>query len=219
MFLLFQANRVFKNLVKAHNSAYKIIHNKYKDAQVSVTQILNYFEPAPRFYFLNKIAVKFLNYFWNDRFLKQTEKCLDYIGIDYYFHDRVSIFPPFRRNENKITNDMGWEIYPEGIYHVLKNLKKYKKPVFVLENGLADENDDHRKDFILNHLKNVHRAIADGVDVRGYFYWSLLDNFEWAEGFEPKFGLYKVDKNMNRIPRESAKTYADICKNNFIICG
>ncbi len=108
---------------------------------------------------------------------------------------------------------MGWEIYPRGIYNTLKYLSKYKKPLIILENGLADAQDDKRSDFIRNHLYYVHRAIQEGVDVQGYFYWSLLDNFEWAEGFWPKFGLYEVDRNtFERKPRESAKIYARICR-------
>ncbi len=213
---IFKANTVFNNLVKAHKKAYQIIHKNDQDAQVSITQIVNYFESAKKYCILNKIIVKFLHYFWNHRLLKKIEKYLDYIGVDYYFHDRISIFPPFKVNENRKINDMGWEIYPEGIYFVLKYLQKFNKPIYILENGVADKNDKYRKDFIINHLKYVHKAIDEEVNVKGYFYWSLLDNFEWAEGFEPKFGLYKIGDNFKRIPRESAKVYSEICKNNSL---
>ena len=87
-----------------------------------------------------------------------------------------------------------------------------------MENGLADENDNQRADFIKDHLRYIHKAISEGVDVRGYFHWSLLDNFEWAEGYGPKFGLYTVDKKtFTRRARPSAKMYSDICKNNRIV--
>ncbi len=113
---------------------------------------------------------------------------------------------------------MGWEIYPEGIYHVLKHLRKHNKPIYITENGLADAKDRKRTKFIIDHLKWVHKAIGEGVDVRGYFHWSLMDNYEWARegGFTPRFGLIEIDYNNNlkRIPRPSSKIYAEICKNN-----
>jgi len=86
-----------------------------------------------------------------------------------------------------------------------------------IENGLADAKDEKRANFIINHLKWVHQAIKEGVNVRGYFHWSLLDNFEWDKGFEPRFGLIEVDyKTQKRIPRPSSKVYAKICKENTI---
>ncbi|MEK7067671.1 MAG: family 1 glycosylhydrolase, partial [Patescibacteria group bacterium] len=98
---------------------------------------------------------------------------------------------------------------------VLKELREYQLPVYILENGLADAADARRADFIRDHLRYVRQAISEGIDVRGYFHWSLLDNFEWADGFEPKFGLYQVDfKTFKRTARPSAKVYAEICKNN-----
>jgi beta-glucosidase len=138
---------------------------------------------------------------------------MDYIGVDYYFHDRIIWMPPFKKNKNERVTDMGWEIYPRGIYNVLKYLSGYQKPLIVLENGLADAKDEKRADFIKDHLCYVRQAMDEGADVRGYFHWSLLDNFEWAEGFWPKFGLYEVDRNtFERRPRDSAKVYAKICE-------
>ena len=112
---------------------------------------------------------------------------------------------------------MGWELYPEGIYHVLNDLKKYGKPIYITENGLADARDVNREWYIKETLANVHKAIREGVDARGYFYWSLLDNFEWDKGFWPRFGLVEIDyKTMERKIRPSARVYAEICKNNVI---
>jgi len=113
--------------------------------------------------------------------------------------------------------DMGWEIYPKGLYNVLKFYENSKTCRFYYRNGIADAEDSHRARFIVDHLKYVQQAIAEGANVRGYFYWSLLDNFEWAYGFGPKFGLYKVDRtNFVRTPRPSAAVYAEICKNNGV---
>lgn len=214
-----KAWRVFKNLAEAHKRAYRAIHDKYPPACVSITQIVNYFEPARKWCLPEILIAKTAHYFWNDLFLRKIKKELDYIGFDYYFHDRMIWRPPFRKNLNKEINDMGWEIYPEGIYHVLKYLDKYKLPLYVMENGLPDEDDDQREQFILKHLQYVHQAISEGVDACGYFYWSLLDNFEWAAGWGPKFGLYKVDRknNFKRIARPSSRVYAKICKTNEVI--
>jgi len=158
-----------------------------------------------------------LDYLANTKFLNKINNHLDYIGFDYYFHHRVVWYPPFIKNKNKKTTDMGWEIYPEGIYHVLRYLAKFNKPILILENGLADKDDKYRAGFIKEHLYWIHKAIKDNVDVRGYFYWSLLDNFEWAGGYGPKFGLHEVDrKTFERTPRPSAKVYAKICTNNAV---
>ena len=126
-------------------------------------------------------------------------------------------FPPFIRNYNKKTTDLGWEVYPEGIYHILKYLAKFKKPIYITENGLADKQDKYRKDFIKEHLIWIHQAIEEGVDVRGYLYWSLMDNLEWERGFEPRFGLLEIDyQTMERKARPSAYYYAEICQNNYL---
>ena len=76
---------------------------------------------------------------------------------------------------------------------MLKDLQKYNLPIYITENGLADAKDKNRAEFIRGHLKYVHKAIGEGVDVKGYLHWSLLDNFEWADGFEPRFGLIEMD--------------------------
>lgn len=213
----FLAIRVYRNLVETYRAAYHKIHQHFPRAQVGFTQIVNYFEPAHRWCPVEQALAKIAHWFWNHKFLSAVKNEMDYIGLDYYFHDRLVWYPPFRRNRNQLTTDMGWEIYSEGIYYVLKYLDKFKKPILVLENGLADERDQYRADFIRDHLRYIHKAINEGVDVRGYFYWSLLDNFEWAEGWGPKFGLYEVDrKTFARTPRPSVKVYGEICRENGI---
>ncbi len=212
-----QARRVYNNLVKAHRGAYAVIHKRQARAKVGLTMLTNYFEPArgwcPAEWFMAKLA----NYFWNDRLIKKLKNKYDFLGLDYYFHDRIIWRPPFVKNLNKAVSDVGWEIFPWGIYHVLKNYGKFKKPLYIMENGLADASDSRRKKFIIEHLKNLHQAIEAGVKVRGYFHWSLLDNFEWSEGFGPKFGLYSVDRRtLARTARPSAKVYGEICKNNEV---
>lgn len=213
----FEAWKTYNNLVKAHRLSFEAIHKNYPEAKVGLTMLVNYFEPAHKWNLMEIIFAKLASHCWNDRFIKKLNGNYDFLGMDYYFHDRIIWYPPFKKNLNKEVTDMGWEIYPQGIYQVLKNYSKFKKPLFIMENGLADQSDKKRGRFIIEHLSYVHRALEDGVDVRGYFHWSLLDNFEWSEGFEPKFGLYSVDrKTFARAPRPSAKIYAEICKNNVV---
>jgi beta-glucosidase/6-phospho-beta-glucosidase/beta-galactosidase len=98
-------------------------------------------------------------------------------------------------------------------------LHKWKFPIYITENGVADATDRIRKNFIRDMLIATHNAIKKGVDVRGYFYWSLIDNYEWHHGYEPKFGLVYIDRsnNLARMPRDSFNYYADICKNGRIL--
>ncbi len=192
---------VLNNLIKTHREAYKIIKKIQPNAQVGIATNNTCYEafndPVSR---LVKIIVERLDHFY---ILDRIKNHLEFIGLNYYFHNRIKGFK-FNQNENKIVSDLGWEIYPEGIYHVLKNLKKYKKPIYITENGLADKEDKLRKDFIKDHLFWTHKAIEEGIDVRGYFHWSLMDNLEWHRGFEPEFGLIGIDyKTLERKPRPS----------------
>lgn len=215
----FTARKILNNLAAAHKSAYKAIHYHFPQAKVSFNCMTDYFEPLVKWDPFHIFWSKMMSYFHHKKFLNKTKKYLDFIALNYYHHNRTSYIPPFKFNKNEKVNDMGWEIYPEGIYHVLKFFKSFKNvPIYITENGIADEDDDLRPQFIIDHLKYIHQAIAEGINVRGYFYWSLLDNFEWAHGFKPKFGLYRVDRvTFARTPRPSAAVYAEICKNNGIV--
>lgn len=113
---------------------------------------------------------------------------------------------------------MGWEIYPEGIYYTLKELQRYEKPVFVAEAGIADRDDKYRGQYIKDLVYWIHKAIEDGVPVKGYMYWSLLDNFEWALGYKERFGLIEIDyETKERKVRGSAYEYKKICEENALI--
>lgn len=207
--------RVFRNLAKAHQEIYLSIRKINFEAQIGIAKNNIYFE-AHLNKISNRILKKFIDWWWNFYFLNQIKNYQDFIGLNHYFHNRINNFK-FIQNENKKTSDMGWELYPEAIYHVLKDLKKYNKPVYVMENGLADAKDENREWFIKETLKNIYKAIAEGVDVRGYFHWSLLDNFEWDKGFWPRFGLVEIDyKTLERKIRPSAYVYAKIAQNNAI---
>lgn len=124
---------------------------------------------------------------------------LDWLGINYYGRDhvRADFSDPSMSEQfvpaDRPVSDLGWDIWPEGMYQVLKRYSALGLPIYVTENGIADHRGTKRPDFLRSHFEALVRAARDGVDVRGYFHWSLLDNFEWAEGHEPRFGLYHVD--------------------------
>ena len=206
---------VIVNLIKAYHESYKIIKKINPGAQVGIAKNNIYFE-AHRNKVHNLMLKKFIDWWWNFYFLNCIKNHQDFIGLNHYFHNRIKNFK-FNQNENKKVSDMGWELYPEAIYYVLKSLKKYHKPIYITENGLADAKDENREWFIKESLQNIHKAIAEGVDVKGYFHWSLLDNFEWDKGFWPRFGLVEIDyETLERKPRPSSRVYAEIAKTNTV---
>lgn len=156
------------------------------------------------------------------------KKTLDFIGINYYTRHFVrnaglqapgilgTICDPSHHG-GKEQNDLGWEIYPEGLCRAIRMMKKYHLPVMITENGICTRNDELRSSFILNHVRAVARAMKEGANVLGYLYWSLMDNFEWADGFSPRFGLVEVDySTQNRRIRKSSLVYSDVCKSGCI---
>jgi beta-glucosidase len=206
--------RAVKILIKAHKAAYNTIKEKNPFSSVGPACNMTYFESGGGI--INNIAVKIADRLWNKYFIGSIKHRIDFIGLNYYFHNRIRY--GLNKNDNEKVSDMGWELYPWGISQILETLKKYKLPVYITENGLADENDQHRGWFITETLKAVYKSIEDGADVRGYFHWSLLDNFEWDKGFWPKFGLISVDrKTMKRTLRKSAYVYRDIIKRGLDI--
>lgn len=210
---------VINHLIKAHREAYRVIKEFQPLAQVGLATNNGYYEAyGDPLSILLKNLVEPLDHFY---ILDRIKDYVEFIGLNYYFHTRIKGFRfdfRVRQNENKEASDLGWEIYPSGIYHVIKKLGRYPKPIYITENGLADAQDKLRKDFIENHLIWVYQAMAEGADVRGYMHWSLLDNFEWDQGFEPRFGLIEIDyKTLERKPRPSANFYAGICKNNQLV--
>jgi beta-glucosidase/6-phospho-beta-glucosidase/beta-galactosidase len=149
----------------------------------------------------------------------------DFIGVNYYSFSLTNgsvpisdLVPAIPQLVDSVTgspvNDLGWAIYPEGFREVLAETAAYGLPLYVTENGIADAGDGSRAPFVAQHLWVLADAIAnDGLDVRGYFHWSLMDNFEWAEGYCPRFGLYRVDyedPDRARSETEGARVYRDI---------
>ena len=216
--------RVFKNMIQAHKKAYRAIKQVLPDAQVGIAKNNMYYEIYHKNSPFDQILVYLAKEISNYYFLDKIKSELDFIGLNYYFYKLMRLrFPGgfMDMNQNfvnqpedpisKQRSDMGWRTFPEGIYHVIKDLKKYKKPVYITENGIANARDDMRQAFIREHLMWTKKAMDEGVDVRGYFYWSLIDNYEWADGFGPLFGLVEVNREtMERQIRKSADVIKEI---------
>jgi len=206
---LFSGFGTLKNLAMSHNVAYRKIKAANSALQIGIATNNISFESNNNPF--NRLLAKFLIWFSNHRFLRKIEDRQDFIGLNYYFYKK------FGDKKQYEKSDLGWDIYPKGIYNVLMELKQYHKPVYVTENGIADAKDTKRAKFIREHLYWVKRAIDDKMDIRGYFYWSLLDNYEWADGFKPRFGLVEVDyETMERRIRPSAYEYKRICEANSL---
>jgi beta-glucosidase len=137
----------------------------------------------------------------------RNRKTVDYIGVNYYTKAYVQWWPrapaqerpaalplgiEFARRHNPVS-DLGWAIHPNGFAKILKYAACYGLPIYVTENGIADREDKLRAQFLDLHLNELQKCREQGLDIRGYYYWSLLDNFEWIKGFGPRFGLYRVD--------------------------
>lgn len=207
---LFTAIRVYKNLVKAHRMAYKTLKNIKPDLQIGIAAQLANFQAKRSHDAFGQLSTKLMRYFWNWWFINRINKHQDYVGFNYYFtHYYNGLFK--QKNPKYPVNDLGWYMEPEGIYPLLLKIwSKYKKPIIITENGLADAKDEHRRWWIEQTMVAIERASSDGINVIGYFHWSLLDNFEWAEGWWPKFGLVEVDRqnDMKRKIRPSAEWFA-----------
>ncbi len=202
--------KVMKNLAASHNAAYAAIKKVSPKTEVSLVQHIIIFTTNGNI--LNKCKALLANYFWTYRFTNQVAESCDSIGLNYYLYVQFGDTRTWRKT------DMDWNFAPEHIYDALMMLKRYNKPVFVSEGGLADADDSMRAEYIQGQVKGTWRAIQAGVDVRGHMYWSLLDNYEWALGFEKRFGLIEVNyETLEREIRPSAYVYKKICEQNSML--
>ncbi len=199
---------VLRNFALAQKKVYQLAKSRGYKFPVGTADSVSKVEAAWMLFWLPPIVRRYL-YLW---LIDLQAPYADFIGIQYYTRKLIDIKPRLPKT------DMGWEIYPKGLYDVLLEMKKFKKPIIITENGIADSKDTKREKFIDSHLKMAHKAIEQGVDLRGYFYWSLLDNMELADGFEKRFGLVEIDykDGLKRKIRESAYKYVEICKNNSL---
>lgn len=191
---IFTMLRVINNFAKGHLLAYRTLHRITPHVPVGIAESVVAFAP--------KQSIK--NWFFNHRFFSLIRNKQDFIGVNYYFAEYVD-------SPNVVRSDLGWIVSPKGFERILLGLKKYNKPLYITENGIADANDVNRADFIRSHLRAIENVQRQGVDVRGYLHWALIDNFEWAEGFTPRFGLIAIDyETQKRTIRPSAYVYKAI---------
>lgn len=199
---------VYVNLVSAHKRAYCILKTKKPRLNVGIAQQLANIQAKRPHNVIDQVMTKWMRYFWNWWFYNRIRKYQDFVGFNYYFTD---YYRGFRRDNPAVpTNDLGWYMEPEGLYPLLLRVwAHYRKPIIITENGVADMDDQYRQWWIQESIVAMEKALSEGVKLVGYYHWSLLDNFEWAYGYWPKFGLIEVDrKTMKRKIRPSAAWFA-----------
>lgn len=204
---------VYFNLIRAHKRAYHILKQYKPTFMIGIAMQLANIQAKRPHNFWDGIITKWMRFIWNWWFLNRIKRQQDFIGINYYFSDYYQFTK--RDNPKVPVNDLGWYMEPEGLYPLLlRAWVHYRKPIIVTENGVADAGDQYRSWWIEETIVAMERALSEGVDLRGYFHWSLLDNFEWAYGWWPKFGLVEVDRqqHMRRSIRPSAHKYAAYVK-------
>lgn len=211
--------RVYRRLAAAHGEAYAAIKRTAgEDVSVGLTHAFTWARPASRGGALAALPVATWNYLANDVFLRDVAPHVDWLGVQYYLAVPLRLSGVAMGEGPAPTTDIGWRVEPRGLYEVvMRTWRRYRIPIIITENGLADAEDRQRGRFLLDHLAWLHRAITRGADVRGYIHWSLIDNYEWALGFEPRFGLAEVDRETQRRRiRPSAWIYARIAAENAL---
>lgn len=206
-----QAFRVLNNLLYAHKQVYALAKSVGRKHRVSIAKNLAHHYAGDDAK-LTVMTTDMMRYVHDYYVLNRLKKHLDFVGVNYYFSNRYYGYR--QHNVNDALSDSGWDMQPANIEHVLKDVAdRYNVPIIITENGVADQNDAHRKWWITQTLLGMSRAMQAGVKLEGYFHWSLTDNFEWSSGFWPRFGLFHVDYAMfKRTPRKSAVWLAAVIK-------
>jgi beta-glucosidase len=222
--------RVTANMRRAHELAYAALKRHTPDVPVGLSHHKFLFLPATRTRRdrLAAAAAQLVTDRWpvgRGALGKIVAATSDFIGIAHYWA-QMCAFDPSRPQDQFVrrfnppgepVTDMGWASNPAWMRQVLGELKAYGKPVYVTENGIATADDAVREAYLPGVLASVHGAIEDGVDVRGYFHWTNLDNFEWARGYAPKFGLVAVDRRtLDRTIKPSGRLYGRIAAANAL---
>lgn len=231
--------RAYRALLLAHAKSSRVIRTKDKNAKIGVAMNVVDFQAKSWLNPLDMIASKMVAdaYDWSfydsikdgrikfwaigfhsiDEALPELKNSVDFFGMNYYQRKLVS-FSPFKADFFELSegsgdkSDLGWEIYPQGLLAMLRqSYGRYHLPIYVTENGVADKSGHKQQEFLREHLNMIDNALQEGIPVKGYYYWSLLDNFEWDLGFGPKFGLYAVDNDsFKRSAKPGANVYAEL---------
>ncbi|MFN7036123.1 MAG: glycoside hydrolase family 1 protein [Bellilinea sp.] len=234
---------VLSNMVRAHAVAYRTIHRIQKHARVGIALNYRSFAPARPALPFDRWMAGFLHSNFNLSFIRaitegvfrfalrgaaipEAAKTQDYLGINYYSRDFVAFKPlAFKSLFHKLSypkdadlSDTGFIAnIPEGMFEALKWANGFKLPIIVTENGVEDADDHLRPRYTVQHIHQVWRAVNFNFPIKGYFHWSLVDNFEWERGWTQRFGLWGLDPETQvRTRRPSVDVYADICQRNGI---
>ena len=238
---------ILQSVLKAHAVAYETLHRIQPEAHVGLAKHLILWEPGSWFNPLDRALYAVLRHNFNaltvevlqtgrwrpslgkKAFIPQLRGTLDWVGVNYYqrYDARINLRAPNFQNlvfvgRHGLEKGPGWwgEFWPDGLLIHMEALhKRFHLPIYITENGVPDPTDEHRPHYLLDHLHRVWQALRMGIEVRGYFHWSLVDNFEWAEGYNPefRFGLYAVDfETQVRTPRRSASLYREIATSRTI---
>jgi len=233
--------RVLRNMVLCHIEAYETIHSLRKrrgfsgETRVGPAYHLRAFAPYSK-NASDMLAARIIEYLFQSALVLSMSngflyapigaglpykigKSSDFLGFNYYSRSSVH-FQGFRDDvmPDTLRNDLGWEIYPKGLYELCRKWhRKLKLPIWITENGTCDREDSFRARFIYDHLREVARLCEDGVPIERYYHWSLIDNFEWLHGESAPFGLVGVDfKTQERKIKKSGEFYAEICRNKGV---
>ncbi len=237
------AMRVIRHLLIAHAAAYREIHKRQPEARVGLAHNMRILDPANPSSLLDRRIARFMDGVYNQAILTaltrgvwrpplgfglalKLRETLDWIGLNYYTRDMVAfdrsrsqgfLARRFHADGAELLDGGYGEFYPAGMFRCLQRLARLDLPIYVTENGVPDDDDDQRPRYLLSHLHQMWHAIQRSYPVQGYYHWTLVDNFEWAEGWTLRFGLIELDPDTQvRTPRPSADLYADVIKSNAI---
>jgi beta-glucosidase len=232
-----KAASVFRNLSRAHVAAYRALHRNRSDIMVGFAHNASFFVPCNSGRRSDRVAARIRDFIWNRAFFhligtrrresRQAAGNLDFIGLNYYKRTIVrssgwgigavlgrTCQLPHHHDRGTISAT-GWEVYPAGLKAVLENFSQFGLPLLVTENGIATDDESLRREFVIKHLESLANALETGVNVIGYLYWSLIDNFEWALGTKPRFGLAAIDySTQQRLPRPCVEDFSRVCREN-----
>lgn len=213
---IFKAYTVINTLAKAHEEAYSIIKESFPSHPVGISYNCTLFDHENA---LGYIPAKFTDYCYME-YPITLFKSLDFFGMSYYARIGFDPLPvtfietPEKLKKLNRPHDDMWEYYPQGLLECMRRFwTKYKKPIIITENGISTSDDAQRISAIKDYLGFVRQALAEGVEVKGYYHWSTWDNFEWSLGPSYRFGLYGVDPDTHElIKKPSADFYRQIAQ-------
>lgn len=187
-------------VLRAHEEAREAIKERFPEIKVGLTLSLHDFQALPG-------GEETMETLWDEEFLHYLSgiKNDDFIGIQNYTRELVGAEGSLPVPEGADLTQSGYEFYPEALEHVIRKVAiDFKGDLYITENGVATEDDQRRIEFIQRAIYGVKHCMQDGIPVKGYFYWSLLDNYEWQKAYGPKFGLVAVDRAIQqRLPKQS----------------